>query len=108
MKKIYLSVVVYLLITNLFLSDDFAHKILHNGNYRQVRQARFGKGWVRDIEFSPFSDQLAVATTIGVWIYDVRTGEEQVLFSGIMGGANAVSYSPRRIHTCRSALGSDS
>ena len=29
-----------------------------------------GKGWIHDIEFSPHGDQLAVATTIGVWIYD--------------------------------------
>ena len=93
MKKVYLSVVVYLLITNLFLPNTFAQ----NSTQWELppgATARFGKGWINDIEFSPFSNQLAVATTIGVWIYDVRTGEEQALFSGIMGGANAVSYSP--------------
>ena len=85
MKKIYLSAVVYLLITNLFLPNTFAQ----NSTQWELppgAKSRFGKGWVRDIEFSSFSDQLAVATTIGVWIYDVRTGEERVLFSGIMGG----------------------
>ena len=93
MKKVYLPVVVYLLITNLFLSNTFAQ------DYTQWHlppgaKARLGKGWVRDIEFSPYGTQLAVATTIGVWIYDVRAGTEQSLLLGIMGGANAVSYSP--------------
>ena len=93
MKKIYLSVAVYLLMANLFLPNTFAQ------DYTQWHlpvgaRARLGKGWVRDIEFSPYGTQLAVATTIGIWIYDVQTGTEQSLLLGIMGGANAVSYSP--------------
>ena len=31
---------------------------------------RFGKGTINDIKFSPDGTQFAVATTIGVWIYD--------------------------------------
>ena len=93
MKRVYLSVVVYLLITSLFLPNIFAQNSTQ-WHLPQHAKARFGRGWVKDLKFSPYSDQLAVATTIGVWIYDVRTGEEQKFFSGIMGGANAVSYSP--------------
>ena len=93
MKKIYVLVVACLLSMSLFLPNIFAQ------NFTELylppsAKARFGKGWIHDIKFSPYSDQLAVATTIGVWIYNTRTGEEQALFSGIMGGANAVSYSP--------------
>ena len=93
MKKVYLSVVVCLLIMGLSVPNISAQ---HSTRWHLPKhaKARFGKGWIKDIEFSPYSDQLAVATTIGVWIYEVRTGEEQALFSGIMGGANAVSYSP--------------
>ncbi|MYK19566.1 trypsin-like serine protease [Candidatus Poribacteria bacterium] len=93
MKKVYQSLIVCLLTTSLFLPNTFAQDSAQ-WHLPQYATARFGKGWVKDIKFSPYSDQLAVATTIGVWIYDVRTGKEQVLFSGIMGGANAVSYSP--------------
>ena len=57
--------------------------------------ARLGKGWIKDIAFSPDSAQLAVGTTIGVWIYDVRTGREKDLLKGLMGGSNAIAYSPR-------------
>ena len=94
MRKISLLVVACLLTLNLHLLNTFAQDHtqwdLPNG-----ATARFGKGWIRDIKFSPFGGQLAVATTIGVWIYDVRTGEEVDLLSGIiMSGANSISYSP--------------
>lgn len=57
-------------------------------------EKRLGKGWIQDIEFSPNGENFAVATTIGIWIYDSRTGIEVNRFEGIMGGANAISYSP--------------
>ena len=58
--------------------------------------ARLGKGWVKDMRFSPDGAFLAVGTTIGVWIYDVSRGKEIDLLRerGWTGGANAVAYSP--------------
>ena len=46
-------------------------------------KARFGKGGINAIQFSPDGTQLAVGTNIGVWLYDVETGEEKSLFSGM-------------------------
>lgn len=43
---------------------------------------RFGKGTINDIKFSPDGTQFAVATTIGVWIYDAKTGKEISLLKG--------------------------
>ena len=93
MKKCCLSLAGLLLLVNLLLPNVFAQAYTQ-WHLPPYAKARYGKGWVHDIKFSPYSDQLAVATTIGVWIYDVRTGNEQALFSGVMGGANAISYSP--------------
>ena len=45
-------------------------------------KARFGKGGINAIQFSPDGAQLAVGTNIGVWLYDVETGEEKSLFKG--------------------------
>ena len=92
MKKIYLSAVIYLLISTLLLSLAYAqdHSEL---NLPDGAKDRFGKGWVRDIEFSPDGSQLAVATTTGVWIYDSHTGKQINRFEEHMGGANAISYS---------------
>ncbi len=55
---------------------------------------RLGKGWIRDIEFSPDGETFAVATTIGVWIYNSQNSKVENQFEGIMGGAYAISYSP--------------
>ena len=45
-------------------------------------KARFGKGGINAIQFSPDGTQLAVGSDVGVWLYDVATGEEQSLFRG--------------------------
>ena len=93
MKKVTGLIVTFIITLGIYIQDvsaqDFNRWRLPKG-----ATARYGKGWVRAIEFSPLGDQLAVATTIGVWIYDVHTGREIVLFSGIMGDAYAVAFSP--------------
>ena len=104
MKKRYVLLVAIVLNTVLLLPNIFAQ------DYTQWHlppgaKARFGKGWINDIKFSPYEDRLAVATTIGVWIYDVRTGkavgliadvhtDAANLFTESIGGCNAISYSP--------------
>ena len=45
-------------------------------------KARFGKGGINAIQFSPDGTQLAVGSNIGIWLYDVETGEEKYLFKG--------------------------
>ena len=57
--------------------------------------ARFGKGPVNDIAYSPDGRQLAVVSDIGVWIYDVLTGLEQALLTSNTGLADySVVYNP--------------
>ena len=57
----------------------------------KAAKARLGKGSIRAIQFSPDATQLAVSSNIGVWLYDVQTGKEISLFTGICG---AVVFSP--------------
>jgi len=38
-------------------------------------KARIGKGGVKEIKYFPDGTRLAVASTVGVWVYDVHTGE---------------------------------
>ena len=45
-------------------------------------KARFGKGGINAIQFSPDGTQLAVGSNIGIWLYDIETGEEKSLFTG--------------------------
>ena len=43
---------------------------------------RLGKGGLYDIKFTPDGNRVAVATSIGIWIYDAHTGEELALLVG--------------------------
>ena len=92
MRQKSILVTVTLLTAILFLPNVFAQGSTQF-ELPQGATARFGKGWVKDILFSPDGRELAVATTIGIWIYDVSTGNEKDLLRGPMGGANAISYS---------------
>ena len=57
----------------------------------KAAKARLGKGSINTIQFSPDGTQLAVGTNIGVWLYDVKTGEEKSLFPGM---CQSVAFSP--------------
>ena len=54
---------------------------------------RLGKGYINEIAYSPDSSRLAVASSIGIWIYDAETGEELALFRG-HNTIERIAYSP--------------
>ena len=92
MRKDHLLFVAFLLTAILFPSNIYAQDSTQTYLLKDIK-ARFGKGWIRDIEFSPNGNQFAVATTIGILIYESHTGKELKSFEGHMGGAYAISYS---------------
>lgn len=55
--------------------------------------ARIGKGVITDIAYSPDGSQLAVASLIGIWIYDARTGAELDLLTK-HSSIYSIAYSP--------------
>ncbi len=57
-------------------------------------KARLGKGTINDITYFPDGSKIAVATNIGIWIYDAKTGKELDLIIGNTGTVNSVSFSP--------------
>ena len=58
-------------LSNGSLAQDYTQWHLPEG-----ATARLGKGSINDIEFSPDDSRLAVATDIGIWIYNAHTGTE--------------------------------
>lgn len=56
-------------------------------------KARLGKGWVTDMTFSPDGNQLAVATSIGIWLYNINTGKEEAYLKGHTDLVTSVTYS---------------
>lgn len=55
--------------------------------------ARLGKGGINLMRFSPDGTHLAVGTDVGVWLYDVPSGEETALFTEHTGQVNALAFS---------------
>ena len=55
--------------------------------------ARLGKGIINEIAYSPNGKYLAVASSIGIWIYDMETYQEIELISGAEGHINSVVFS---------------
>ena len=43
---------------------------------------RLGKGNLHDIKYTPDGNRIAVATEIGIWIYEAQTGKELALLTG--------------------------
>ena len=56
--------------------------------------ARLGKGAVEAVAFSPDGQVLAVAGSIGIWLYDVATYRELALLTGNTGEIFSMSFSP--------------
>ena len=70
-------------------SQDYAKWHLPKG-----AKIRLGKGWVKAIAYSPDCTRLAVASSIGIWIYDAHTYEELALFTGHADSFSSIMYSP--------------
>ena len=50
-----------------------------------------GKGGTNALAFSPDGSQLAVGSSIGVWLYDAKTGKEVSMFPGVCA---SLAFSP--------------
>ena len=55
---------------------------------------RLGKGRIYDMAYSPGGTLLAVASDIGIWLYDTATYHEVALIAGHMARVNSVAFSP--------------
>ena len=86
-------ILTLLLIAVLFLpsayTQDYTRWNLPNG-----AKMRIGKGDIRSLKFSPDGNQLAVATRIGIWMYNMDTGAELALLRGHTAQVQRVAFSP--------------
>ena len=57
----------------------------------KAAKARLGKGGINDLQFSPDGSLLAVGSSIGMWLYDAKTGQEISLFPG---ACQSLAFSP--------------
>ena len=84
----------FLLISTFYLSSTIAEEY-RTLNLPEVAKLRLGKGWVSgNIEYSPNGHRIAVASSIGVWIYNAYTYAEVALLTGHTGPVRSVAFSP--------------
>ena len=76
MTKIVSFLIFYFCIVPVFAKDTSQWSLPENAT------ARFGKGHINNLVYSPDGKMLAVGSSIGVWLYDANTGEEIALLAG--------------------------
>lgn len=93
MKTLRQYILTIFLLCVLFLLNTFAQDVTPFG-LPEGAKARLGKGSIENIAISPDGKQLAVASMIGIWLYDTQTGDEIALFTGHKTAVRSVAYSP--------------
>ncbi len=93
MKKALIFGITLWYVSLQFLSGSPAQEYTR-WNLPEGVKLRLGKGKTYDLTYSPDGTQLAVATSIGIWLYNAHTGAETALFAGHMDGERSVAFSP--------------
>ncbi len=98
MKILSLLLTTLPLISTLFIFTFLSANALSQEHTRlglpQGAKARLGKGRIHQVKYLPDGKRLAVATSIGVWIYDVETGEALDLLTEHTAPVKAIAFSP--------------
>ena len=82
-----------LVFSPLYLPNAFPQE--HIKNYLpEGAKVRVGKGYVYDIAFFPDNTKLAVASSIGVWIYEKQTGKVLDLLTGHTEEVSSIAFNP--------------
>ena len=84
MKPTLTFISTLLLIGILFLPPTFAEDYMR-WELPDGAKMRLGKGQIKSYQFSPDNTQLAVMSSIGIWLYDVQTGKPLKLLTGHIG-----------------------
>ena len=93
MMKAMLFIFTLLLVFAPYLPHSFAQD-LSEFALPDGAKARLGKGSIREIQYSPDGTRLAVAGSIGVWLYDTAVHEEVALLTGHTSLVWSVAFSP--------------
>ena len=94
MKTMQFSILTLIFVTLLFLPNIFAQDYTQWG-LPEGAKVRLGKGRISgNIAYSPDGTRLAVASGIGIWLYDAGTYQEVALLTGHTDSVSSVAFSP--------------
>ena len=88
-----LSILILVCITLTFVPNSFA-QVLSQKHLPEGAIARIGKGVAKDVKYSPDGTLIAVASNIGIWIYDAQTYQEVDLLTEHSEVVWSVAFSP--------------
>ena len=63
-------------------------------NLPESALVHFGKGYLREVLYSPDGARLAVVSSIGIWLYDTTTYREVALLAAHTDRGENVAFSP--------------
>lgn len=63
-------------------------------NLPESAKLRIGKGTLGEIAYFPDGTRFAVATSIGIWVYDSITGKELYQLTNHTNGVDTIQFSP--------------
>ena len=92
MKRALFFKLCVLFVYSWFIQLSVAHDYTQWG-LPEGAKFRIGKGWISEIACSPSGDRIAVASSIGVWLYDAHSGSEISLLTGHRGVVRCVAFS---------------
>ena len=87
MKIVVASLVVAVLFSVYGVAQEYTRWGLPEG-----AKMRLGKGWIVDMKYSPDGTRLAVASSIGIWLYDTETYKEVALLSGHTAPVKRIAF----------------
>ncbi|MDE0087466.1 MAG: WD40 repeat domain-containing protein [Candidatus Poribacteria bacterium] len=95
MKTKFLFSIVWagFLIFNVHLPTTFAQDYT-TWNLPEGAKARLGKGEITNVAYSPDGNSIAVATHIGIWLYDAQNYQELSLLTGHTRSIFSLAFSP--------------
>ena len=93
-KTTFLLTLTLLIISSIVIFPGFAqHAPYIQLSLPEGAKARFGKGNIGELTYSPDGSLLAVGTNIGIWLYDTETYQELAFLAGQMDWINSLSFS---------------
>ncbi len=90
MKKVLFLIFVFSMV---YLPSSFAQDYTQ-WELPEGAIARLGKGRINDMEYSPDGTVFAVATTVGIWLYDTETYQEIALLAHNNKGVVRIVFNP--------------
>ncbi len=92
MKSIHTSIITLSLLFLLLLPNTYA-KDYTKSNLPEGAKLRIGKGTLGEIAYFPDGTRFAVATSVGIWVYDSLTGKELYQLTDHTNGVEIIRFS---------------